>query len=350
MRMETDTDMEALTRRLHQEYEINIENLTLVHKGFVGYCYIVHCANSDRYFLKLYDDSRLGRINASRLDFYLPLTWSLHHKGILPNVPYPIETRNGDLKAEFEGQPLVLFNFIDGKMVGWEDPLPDDVFVKLAGLVGIFHRSTPEIGIELDCIEDFGIPFEDDMINGLNALENITSRDSWGKQELKKLLLPRRDEILGYLDRLKELQKVARIMDKDKVLCHTDLHGGNLMINDQGDLYILDWEGALIAPPEHDLFFCAWEDRFVDMFLPNYQREFGPAELDSKVFGFYYYRRNLEDLTDWIVRILYENADDEQDRRDLEGIVEDCVSGWQYFEDTISKIGAKLRQTRKTHR
>ena len=348
MRMEPDTDREALTRRLHQQYNIDIENLTLVHKGFVGYCYIVDCANSDRYFLKLYDDSRLGRINASRLDFYLPLTWNLHHKGILPNVPYPIKTRNGHLKTDFEGQPLVLFNFIDGKMVGWEDPLPDHILMKLASMVGIFHRSTPEIGIEFDYVEDFGIPFEDDMINGLNALENTTSRDSWGKQELRKLLLPRRDEILGYLDRLKELQKVARIIEKDKVLCHTDLHGGNLIINDQGDLYILDWEGAMIAPPEHDLFFCAWEDRFVDLFLPNYQREFGPAELDSNVFGFYYYRRNLEDLTDWIVRILYENVDDEQDRNDLDGIVEDCVSGWPYLEDTISKIDAKLRQIRKT--
>ena len=190
MKIEQDIDREALTRGIHQEYNIDVANLTFVHKGFVGYCYIVNCANGDRYFLKLYDDSRLGRINANRLDFYLPLTWNFHHKGILPNVPYPIETHNGHLKTDFKGQPMVLFNFIDGKMVGWEDPLPDNILMKLARLVGIFHKSTPEIGIEFDHVEDFGIPFEDDMINGLNALEHITSRDSWGKQELKKLLPP----------------------------------------------------------------------------------------------------------------------------------------------------------------
>jgi hypothetical protein len=110
----------------------------------------------------------------------------------------------------------------------------------------------------------------------------------------------------------------------------------------QGNLHILDWEGAMIAPPEHDLFFFAWEDRFADVFLANYEREFRPVSLNSDVFGFYYYRRNLEDLTDWIVRILYENTSEEQDRYDLDGIMEDCVSGWPYFESTIERIRARF--------
>jgi hypothetical protein len=57
-----------------------------------------------------------------------------------------------------------------------------------------------------------------------------------------------------------------------------------------------------------------------------------------------YYRRNLEDLADWVVRILRYNSNDEQDREDLQGIVEDCMSGWPYLETTISKIEAKLAQ------
>jgi hypothetical protein len=56
------------------------------------------------------------------------------------------------------------------------------------------------------------------------------------------------------------------------------------------------------------------------------------------VFRFYLYRRNLEDLIDWVFRILYENADEEQDRNDLRGIVEDCMSGWPYLEGGISEV------------
>ena len=98
----------------------------------------------------------------------------------------------------------------------------------------------------------------------------------------------------------------------------------------------------MLAPPEHALFAFAWEDRFIDVFLPNYKREFGPVSLNSDVFGFYYYRRNLEDMTDWLVRILYENTHEEQNRNDLDGLVEDCISGWAYLEVTIRNIRAKL--------
>lgn len=344
MRIEPNIDRAELIRKIAQEYEIDVENLTFLPKGMVGYCYTVDCLNGDRYFLKLFTDSRLGQISANRLDFYLPLTRNLHSKGLLRNVPYSIKTQNGGLKTDFHSQPLILFNFIDGEVVGCDSPLSDNILVKLAGLVGMLHRNTHEIGIEFSCVEHFDIPFEDDLVNGLDSLEHVTKRDNPGKQALRKLLLPRKDEILGYLERLKELQKLARATGKEMVLCHTDLHGDNLIMNDQGDLYILDWEGAMLAPPEHDLFFFAWEDRFMDLFLANYQREFGPVSLNSDVFGFYYYRRNLEDLTDWIIRILYENTDEEQNKNDLNGIAEDCISGWPYLETTIRNIDAKLTQ------
>ena len=342
MKIELDIDRASLAQRVCQEYEIDIEELTFIPAGEVAYCYIVDCPGGSRYFLKLLSDSRLGRICASGLDFYLPLTRNLHYKGILPNIPYPIKARDGHLETDFGGQPLVLFNFIDGEVIGFENPLPDDILVKLAKLVGILHKSTPEIGIELSRVEHFDIIFEEDLVNGLDALDHITSCDSSGKQGLRDLLLPRKAEILGYLDRLKEFQRIVRGIEKQKVLCHTDLHGGNMIMNDSGELYILDWEGALVAPPEHDLFAFAWEDRFMDVFFRNYEQEFGSTSLDSSVFGFYYYRRNLEDLTDWIVRILYENTDEEQDEHDLKGIAEDCIEDWPYFEITINRIAEKL--------
>jgi spectinomycin phosphotransferase len=342
MRFEPQIDRAALIKKVRQEYGIDIGKLTFLPEGMVSYRYIVDCLSGGRYFLKLFGDSRLEQISVSQLDFYLPLTWNLHSKGLLPNVPYPIKTRGDRFKIDFGGQPLVLFNFIDGKVIGCDTPLSDDILSRLASLVGILHKSTPEVGVGYSHVEGFDIIFEDELVDGLDALERITARDSQGKQALRELLLPRKGEILGYLNRLKELQRLARAAEKEMVLCHTDLHGDNLIMNDQGDLYILDWEGAILAPPEHDLFFFAWEDRFVDLFLANYEREFGPVSLDSNVFGFYYYRRNLEDLTDWIVRILYENTDEKQNRSDLEGIVGDCIEGWPYFEITISRIDAKL--------
>jgi hypothetical protein len=314
LRTEPVIDKTALVETVRREYGLHIERLTFVPVGWVAHCYIADCA-----------------------------TWQLCSKRILPHIACPIRTRDRQFTVRFENHLLILFDFIEGKTVGF-DGLSDDILVKLARLIGILHKSTSQIKVEHPFYERFDIVFENDLVNGLDVLAGITSGDRNGKQELWNLLLPRKDEILGYLNRLKELQTLAKGTGKEMVVCHTDLHGENLMMDDQENLYILDWEGAMIAPPEHDLFFFAWDDHFWNLFLPNYEREFGPLSLDSNVFGFYYYRRNLEDLTAWIVRILYHNTDEEQDQADLRWVVEDCISGWPYLETTIRGIETKLAQ------
>jgi len=343
LKTEPTVDKTALIETLHREYSLSIERLTFTSTGWVSYCYIVDCAGGERYFLKLSSDLEQAPLAASNRDFYLPLTHQLCTKRILPHIACPIPTRTGRFTVPFEKHLLILFDFIEGETVGFGD-LSDEMLMKLARLVGILHKSTPQIELEHPFREGFDIVFEDDLMNSLGALEGITSSDRWGKRELRKLLLPRRDEILAHLRRLKELRELARATGKEMVVCHTDLHGGNLMTDDEGNLYILDWENAMIAPPEHDLFFWAGYDTFWESFLPIYEREFGSVSLDSNVFGFYYYRRNLEDLIDFVLRILYHNTDDEQDRENLYWTREDCISGWPYLEATISRISERLTQ------
>lgn len=76
--------------------------------------------------------------------------------------------------------------------------------------------------------------------------------------------------------------------------------------------------------------------------MPAYERQAGPVQLNSAVFGFYYYHRTLEDLTDWVARILYHNTDDEQDARDLNGIIDDSLPDWPGLEGIVERIAARL--------
>lgn len=260
------------------------------------------------------------------------MTWNLYARGLFRNLPYPIRTRDGAFYTSFDGLPLILFNYIAGRTLDNEHPLSDATLAALARSVATIHRSTPEIGVDSPRVERFDVPFVNHLREGLDALERVTGRDRRGKRALRELLLPRRSQTLADLDRLRALQGAARKGRREMVLCHTDLWGGNLIRNDRGDLYILDWEGAVLAPPEHDLFPFTGE-RF-DLFLANYERELGPVSLDDDLLTFYVCRRSLEDLTDWVFRILYENTDDAQDRNDLRGIVEDCIPAWPYLEDS----------------
>jgi spectinomycin phosphotransferase len=336
-------DDKTLVEIIDREYGLQVERLTYLKQAWAAHCYAVDCAGGERYFLKYYEHEHHARICALDVEFYLSLSYQLHAKQLLPTVACPVQTRGGRFAVPLNGHLLILFHWIEGQTVGF-DRLPDGILAELATLVGILHNSTPHIDWPSPPREGFGIPFEDKLLGGLDALEDITSADTFGKQGLRRLILPRRDEILGLLDRLKELQAQARVraQDDEMVYCHTDLHGGNLMLDESGALYVVDWEGAWLAPPEHDLFFFAGDERFWDLFLPRYERAFRPVRLDSTIFGFYFYRRNLEDLAEWFVRILYENNGEERDRQDLQWLVEDCIEGWPYLEKTIAQIEARL--------
>ena len=88
------------------------------------------------------------------------------------------------------------------------------------------------------------------------------------------------------------------------MLCHTDIWGSNLILSPDGTLHLVDWDGALIGPPEADLFMFAGTGFFpaerFGAFLERYEAAFRPIRLDADVLGFYLYRRNLEDLADFV--------------------------------------------------
>ena len=340
MKTEPPIETTALVETLSQEFGLSVQHLDFWPSFWTSACYIVQAADGRRYFLKLTPENYTLTI-ASNPDFYLPLTYQLHTRAILPHIAYPLPARDGRFIRRFGGFRMILFNYIDGETIGF-GKLPAGIEVRLAGLVGRLHRSTSQIQLPHVLEERFALIFEHDLRRSLARLESLTPSERPGIYALRSLLLPRKDELLGLLERAHALQAYAIGVKKPRVFCHADLHGGNLMLDRSENLYLIDWEGAILAPPEQDLFFFAGSEDFWQNFLPAYEAEFGTAWLDSQVFGFYYYRRNLEDLADWVNRILHHNTTAEQDAEDLRGIEHDCLAGWPGLEKMIEQIESRL--------
>ena len=123
------------------------------------------------------------------------------------------------------------------------------------------------------------------------------------------------------------------------VVCHTDLHGANLLRDEASGLFILDWENAMIAPPEHDMIFFAGDERFRDVFYPAYTSQVGRWNLDDKVLEFYFYRRALEDIAGFIGRVLSGGGSQDQDQGDLREIT-GILDGMEGVACTLSQIQA----------
>jgi len=316
------TDQLLLETALQAGYGFQVACLEFLRRGWGGDCYRAETHSGACYFLKLHDSGSAGAFAASSRDFYLPLMDQLHSLGILPHIPHPIHTRTGALSLAVGPREMVVSPYIQGKLVGLEE-FPQDVLVQLANLVGTLHASLPHLSFEHPFVERFEIVFEPALCANLVALEAITPQHGPGMQQLQAALLPRRDDVYRALERLKTLQTQARAAHPEMVVCHTDLHGDNLMRDEQGNLYLLDWENAMIAPREHDMIFFAGESPPTwETFWSVYTRYFPGVELDPNLLAFYYHRRGLEDIADFLVRIAKRDGGPQRDQEDLQELLE----------------------------
>ncbi len=183
------------------------------------------------------------------------------------------------------------------------------------------HTCRPQLQFERPFVEDFKIAFETDLLHYLEILSPSQPQPAIGRQKLHKALQPYHGIIPHHLQRLKELQTQLRQRMPPMVICHTDLHGGNLMTAVDGKLYLLDWENAMIAPQEHDLFFWAGDAAQWESFWPVYQGHTGFPPPNIDVLEFYFLRRALEDIADFIQRILRADGDDRRNLSDIQEIV-----------------------------
>jgi aminoglycoside phosphotransferase (APT) family kinase protein len=162
---------------------------------------------------------------------------------------------------------------------------------------------------------------------------------------LRAMLVPWASELRSAIGRLEYLCDVARVRGSTEVLCHTDIWGSNLLQADDGTLHLLDWNGALLGPPENDLFMFAGTvffpaDRF-GWFLGRYEATAGHVPLDAQRFGFYFYRRNLEDLASFVESI----ATGQRDMMDSDAmlrVVADLLAELPRLERRIEHVSGLL--------
>lgn len=337
MKVEPPVDRAALADTVRRTHGLEIHTLEFIPAGMVA----AYRADGPggRHFLKLFPLTPTGRLMAERLPAETALLRALRERGALENVPRVVPARDGSSVAAFDGMPFVVQDFIDGATAGerWSDALP-----ALAATLARLHAATARLeGVPFPVPpEDFALPFEAQLLDDLRALERIGPRDRFGPRALRDLLLPRREELLRVLERARAYRALALARPRELVACHTDAHGGNVLLDPHGRLWLLDWETARLAPREHDLWMV---HAHLETFLSAYEAALGarPA-LDADLFAFYFHRRNLEDIAAWMVQVLRDPSSDEQHAHDLEELETYGIGWWPTLEAEVAAVRRAL--------
>jgi spectinomycin phosphotransferase len=292
-----------IIERLAAEFGVQAERLEFLPLGADTSTAVFRAeAGAQVYFLKL----RRGAFNP----ITVKLPAYLHAHGLHALIP-PLPTRAAQAWEQLEPADLpdqaytmILYPFIAGENAYQQRPTPAQwqaFGTALAHLHAV--RLPPHLGAQLP-VETFPALQRDATRAALAAAEATTYRDPVAAQ-LKDDLRGWRQTITTMLDRTDALADALRARPPAFVVCHSDIHAGNLHLTPGGELYLVDWDAPLYAPKERDLLLiggCStWNDpQETALFYAGY----GQPVLHPQTLVYYRYQRVIEDIAAYCQQLL----------------------------------------------
>jgi Ser/Thr protein kinase RdoA (MazF antagonist) len=229
----------------------------------------------------------------------------------------PILAKSGAYKCEDDNVLYMVFPFVNGQTIGDEKLMPAQAR-ELGRITARLHAYGAEIPVPTDGLkETFDVSFCDTLNGWIRSGQHPI---------LDEAMAPYAKTIFKASKALRNAADVLRESDLRYVLCHTDIHGWNLMQSDT--LVLIDWEGLKLAPAEADLFSLtdtfffgyAWDD-----FMSAYRSVHSTYVVNPEAMRFYRLRRRLEDIYAFAGSIIFDKLTQEEMRTSLDYLKRECA-------------------------
>ncbi len=264
---------EKIISCLQDKYGLFVEELTFLPIGndIHSSAFKVH-TNKGEYFLKV----RSG-------EFYeasVAVPRYLQDQGI-QEVLAPLPNKDGGLWETLDEYSLVLFPFVEAKT---------------AMEVGMNETQWREFGKALRRIHSIDLPtklrqkikrerFSSKWLPLIPQIQVVVDAGKFHDSYQKTLAVFWRQKqhlIERIFSRINEVGKLVTEESLEFVLCHTDIHQANILIDQCGEIHIIDWDDPLFAPKERDIMFFA--DERGPLFYEGYWKE-GLNQIAMEYYG-----------------------------------------------------------------
>jgi spectinomycin phosphotransferase len=294
-----DISDKLIIARLQEEYHLRVAELTFLPLGADQGSAVYRVVSEDGtdYFLKL-------RKGFDEITVTVPLF--LKSQGI-QEIISPFETKSKQGWANFGEYKMILYPFIDGKN-GFEMELTDDHKRRLGSALKAIHSTQVSPELKRLIPKEAFSPQWRERIRSLQAqVEELSFQDP-NAAKLALFMKSKRNEITQLVERAESLASELQSKLLELVLCHTDIHGANILITENNDFYIVDWDAPLLASKERDLMFIGggidyiWKSgRDEAVFYDGY----GKTNIDFAMLAYYRYERVIEDLVAYGEQLLW---------------------------------------------
>lgn len=294
-----DISDDSIIACLHDSFGLDIARAIFLPINVDLNCAVFRVTADDgtAYFLKL------RRWNSNQVPVAIPAF--LHAQGIRC-VMAPIATTTNQLWACARGFNWLLYPFFEGR-TGLQAGLSQAQWIALGRCMRAVHSTILPAGLaERVPREDFA-PRWRSIVKAFHQQVAQSAYDDPITARLAAFWTTKRDEIQDLLERSEQLGQALQYRGLDLVLCHSDLHGHNVLVGAHDELAVVDWDEPILAPKERDLMFIGagvgglWNQvQEAAWFYEGY----GASAIDPIALAYYRYERIVEDFAAYGERIL----------------------------------------------
>jgi spectinomycin phosphotransferase len=282
---------ESIINCLNTDYGLEIATLSFLPLGADMNASVYKAQTYDKrsYFIKLkrFYNHEIN-IKVSRL---------LYESGI-QQIIHPIHTIYGQQIQQIGDFTLIVYPFIEGQN-GFNRDLTQDQWMMLGQTLRQVHEiEVPFIMQNQIRREAYSTTWRNAVRSILHHIEAEPHNDEIAL-DLVRFMKKNKVMIQRLVNRAEQLSEKIEKLSVPFVLCHADIHGGNVLIDEKNSIYIVDWDEPMMAPKERDLMFIGggvanvWNKPNEEEF---FYKGYGATEINRIILAYYRHERIVEDI------------------------------------------------------
>ncbi|MBX3458287.1 MAG: aminoglycoside phosphotransferase family protein [Candidatus Paracaedibacteraceae bacterium] len=284
-------DTVTLVQNLADTYGLAVKTIERLNVGAdpTALVYKAIAQDQSAYFIKVKKGTQIG-LSTIISDF-------LHTTGVQNIIPC-IRTTQGEPCQILDNLTITVFPYIEGQD-GFNTDLQNHQWQDLGKTIKQIHtlKLPPSIQNQIPQ-ETYSQKWHqilqplDELINGPIALDLVAFATM-------QFLKHHQSTVQTLLDHAERLSQRIENHNQDFVLCHADLHAGNIMIDQKGKIFFIDWDQPILAPKERDLMFIGggvgnvWNK---DHEEKSFYEGYGEVKINLPLLAYYRIDRILEDI------------------------------------------------------
>lgn len=281
---------QLIIRCLHTDYGIAVAALTRLPLGADRNALVYKAQADDKasYFVKL----KRGHHH----DISVEIVELLQNSGIQQIIP-PIKTIQDQPTQRIEECTLIVYPFVEGEN-GFSRNLTDDQWIQLGRALRQVHEMAVPPSIQKRIRREVYSPKWREAVRLLYIHVGAGTSDRialklWNFMKENALTIHR------LVDRAEQLAQKLQDQSAKFVLCHSDIHGGNVLLDGNDAIYIVDWDDPIMAPKERDLMFIGggvanvWNKPHEEKL---FYKGYGKTQVNRTILAYYRHERIVEDI------------------------------------------------------